>query len=318
MDIAVLNGVSKRYGEVIALSKFDMRVKQGMINGFVGPNGAGKSTTLRLITGLTLPDNGIVELFGASPITDIRNRERVGFVSEYDDLYSWARVRELMQYMCRLTRPLSGNINDRINNTLIRVGMAKFANRKISSLSKGMKQRVKIGLAILHDPEFLILDEPLSGLDPLGRRAMMDLFRELNRERGVSILISSHILEELEDIVQRIVLIHRGQTIAEGKPERIRELIYSYPHEIVFKTIPECVKSILSEIVQIDGLVQSIKISSEDSFQKVSVITANPMTFYDELVRIAVEKSSPIYHLEAISESVEKLFEYLIKGGHVT
>ncbi len=315
MYIVEIQEASKKYGEVIALSRFSMHVQKGIINGFIGPNGAGKSTTLRMITGLTAPDSGTVRVFGNNPLTDAGARKRMGFVSEYDDMYGWARVRDLMKYMYRLTYPIGGNVNEKITRTLKTVGMEKYPKRKVSSLSKGMRQRVKIGMALMHDPEFLILDEPLFGLDPIGRRDMSNLFRTLCNEHGVTILISSHILEELEDIVQRVVLIHRGQTIAEGDPAKIRALINKYPHEVIFQALSEHSRAIISELVQVNGLIRKIEIRDMDDREEIRIITPNLDRFYDELVRVAVERVAPFTYLDNISENIEKLFEYLVTGG---
>jgi len=313
MPVIHLEEVSKRYGDVIALSRFHMAAHENSITGFVGPNGAGKSTSLRIITGLSQPDSGTATVFGENPYDNMSVKRRLGFVSEHDDLYSWATVRSSVKQLARINRPWPSNIDSAVDRAIEDVAMTKFSKRKIAHLSKGMKQRTKIAAALVHRPDLLVLDEPLSGLDPLGRRHIMDMLRTLNKDNGVTILISSHILEELEQIADRITLIHRGQTVAEGDPEGIRKLLYQFPHEVMFQSKPEDVKALASGLVELQEIVRSLSFSQmENGLTECRVVTPKPEQFCDELVRIAVERHAPVLHLDTLSESIEKLFEYLI------
>ena len=141
----------------------------------------------------------------------------------------------------------------------------------------------------------------------------MDLLRRLNRDDEATILISSHVLEELEHLANRITLIHRGQTVAEGDPDKIRKLLYQYPHEIQFKTQAEDMKRITSGLVEIEGLIKSLTfVELTDELLECRVVTPQPDQFYDELIRLAVERKAPIIHLDSLSESVESLFEFLV------
>ena len=312
MFIIDIDEASKQYGEVIAISRFNMSVKAGSITGFVGPNGAGKTTTIRVITGLTKPDSGSVRVFGEDPFDNVGIKEQIGYVSEHDDLYSWATVRDSVKMLARISTPRNPGLDDAVDRAIADVGMAKFVDRTVSALSKGMKQRTKIAAALTHQPSLLVLDEPLSGLDPLGRRRIMGLLRRLNEE-GVTILISSHVLEELEHLANRITLIHRGQTVAEGDPDKIRKLLYQYPHEIQFKSLTEDMKRIASGLVKLEGLVKSLTfIEQSEELLECRVVTPQPEQFYDELVRLAVEQKAPIMQLDTLSESVERLFEFLV------
>ncbi|MGD2073146.1 MAG: ABC transporter ATP-binding protein [Candidatus Thorarchaeota archaeon] len=314
MSVIELNNISKRYGEVIALSRFNMNVKEGSITGFVGPNGAGKTTTLRLITGLTRPDEGTITVLGKNPYDNIEVKKCIGFVSEHDDLYPWATVLESVRMLSKLNMPESKDIDQAIGKAINDVGMEKYQERRISALSKGMKQRTKIAAALTHNPELLILDEPLGGLDPLGRKTSMDLLTSLCEDQGVTILISSHVLEELENFANRITLIHRGQTVAEGNPKKIRGLLHQYPHEIRFLSLKEHMTSLAGGLVTIHDLVQSISFEEKGSERiECKVLTSDPERFYDELVRVAVEKNSPFLQMSAISESMERLFEFLVR-----
>ncbi|MFX1266121.1 MAG: ABC transporter ATP-binding protein [Promethearchaeota archaeon] len=313
MAVIQIEEASKRYGEVVAISRFNMSVKKGSITGFVGPNGAGKTTTIRLITGLARPDSGGVLVFGENPFDNVRVKERIGYVSEHDDLYSWATVKDSVRMLTKINRPRDGGINELVDRAISEVGMSKFVDRKVSALSKGMKQRTKIAAALAHQPELLVLDEPLGGLDPLGRRTIMDLLEKINTDREVTILISSHVLEELEHLANRITLIHRGQTVAEGDPKKIRSLLYQYPHEILFISAQDDMKKIASGLVELDGIVRSLTLAdAKDGLVECRVITPQPEVFYDELVRVAVERKATFLQMDTLSESVERLFEFLV------
>ena len=291
-----------------------MKVKEGSITGFVGPNGAGKTTSLRIITGLTRPDEGTVTVLGENPYDNIRVKKRMGFVSEHDDLYPWATVKESVRMLSKLNMPEAKNLDQLVEKAIDDVGMEKYLDRKVSALSKGMKQRTKIAAALTHNPELLILDEPLGGLDPLGRKTSMDLLTNLCEDQGVTILISSHVLEELEDFANRITLIHRGQTVAEGDPVKIRSLIHKYPHEIRFRSLKEHMTSLAGGLVAINDLIQSISFEEKGIEQiECRALTPDPAKFYDELVRIAVEQETPFLYMDTISESMERLFEFLVR-----
>ena len=314
MAVIQIEEASKRYGEVVAVSRFDMSVKKGSITGFVGPNGAGKTTTIRIITGLARPDSGSALVFGENPYDNVRVKERIGYVSEHDDLYSWATVKDSVRMLTKINRPRDKRINELVDRAISDVGMAKFVDRKVSALSKGMKQRTKIAAALAHQPELLVLDEPLGGLDPLGRRTIMDLLQKINTDREVTILISSHVLEELEHLANRITLIHRGQTVAEGNPQKIRSLLFQYPHEIQFTSTQDDMKKIASGLVELEGIVRSLTLTdAKDGLVECRVVTPQPEIFYDELVRVAVERKATFLQMDTLSESVERLFEFLVE-----
>jgi ABC-2 type transport system ATP-binding protein len=291
-----------------------MKVKEGSITGFVGPNGAGKTTSLRIITGLTRPDEGLVTVLGENPYDNIRVKKRMGFVSEHDDLYPWATVKESVRMLSKINMPEAKNLDQLVEKAIDDVGMEKYLDRKVSALSKGMKQRTKIAAALTHNPELLILDEPLGGLDPLGRKTSMDLLTNLCEDKGVTILISSHVLEELENFANRITLIHRGQTVAEGDPVKIRSLIHKYPHEIRFWSLKEHMTFLAGGLVAVNDLIQSISFEEKGTEQiECRALTPEPDKFYDELVRIAVEQEAPFLYMDTISESMERLFEFLVR-----
>ena len=172
-----------------------------------------------------------------------------------------------------------------------------------------MKQRLKVAAAIVHHPDLLILDEPFGGLDPLGRREMKQLVYELNRE-GVSVLISSHILYELDQMSTRMVLIHRGQALAEGPPEEVLNLIDQFPHQILFRApLNELQK--LSKLLIGEDIIKTITFASDKAKKDLKVITDTPSTFYPAATRLIAENGLIINHLESQTDNIEAIFDFL-------
>ncbi|MHA2294146.1 MAG: ABC transporter ATP-binding protein [Candidatus Hodarchaeales archaeon] len=222
-----LENVSKSFGDVVALSRLSMTATDGQVTGFLGPNGAGKSTTLKLLMGEIRPDSGIVRVFDEDPFNNAVLKRQIGYVSEHEDLYPWMKGKQFVSSLARLILPRE-EAETAAKEALKKVSL-DVKGKRIKSYSKGMKQRLKVAAAIVHNPHLLILDEPFGGLDPLGRREMKQLVSELNQE-DVTVLISSHILYELDEMSTRMVLIHRGQALAEGPPGEILNLIDQFPH----------------------------------------------------------------------------------------
>jgi|HigsolmetaAR203D_1030402.scaffolds.fasta_scaffold09119_3 bacitracin transport system ATP-binding protein len=213
--------LTKRYRDVTAVDRIDLHIRKGDIYGFLGQNGAGKTTTLRMITGLIQPTSGAIEMFGRE-VTGRRQIpfERIGSIIEfpgfYPNLSAWENL-ELHRKLMGVPDPKTTAV------TLELVGLANVRDRKFHKLSLGMKQRLGIARALLHNPELLILDEPTNGLDPNGIMEIRKLVRDLAEQRGITILISSHILSEVEQLANRIGIIHRGKLLKELYLDEIRE-----------------------------------------------------------------------------------------------
>lgn len=213
MTDVVLNTInlSKRYKGVNVVDQVNMTVKKGDIYGFIGLNGAGKSTFIRLITGLTLPSQGGLDLFGQSDQNGLINaRKRMGMLIEHPAFFPHMTARENLEVI-RMQRGIPGK--ECIQRTLDRVGLSHTGNKKVKSFSLGMKQRLGIAIALLNDPEFLILDEPINGLDPMGVVEIRQLLKQLNEDYGTTILISSHILSEVHQLATHYGIIHHGKLI---------------------------------------------------------------------------------------------------------
>lgn len=206
--------VGFRRRKVRAVRDVSFQINRGEIFGVVGPNGAGKSTTIKMITGLVRPDAGDIRLFG-QPVDDVDVRARLGYAPENPNLYEHLKARELMVYYGGLLGMSRHESLDRADELLRLVGLEDALDRPVSGFSKGMKQRAGLAQALIGDPEFVILDEPQSGLDPIGRREVRDLIVELRR-RGKTILFCSHILPDIEDVCDRVALIHNGNVVETG------------------------------------------------------------------------------------------------------
>ncbi|UCE13165.1 MAG: ABC transporter ATP-binding protein [Candidatus Heimdallarchaeota archaeon] len=302
-----LQEVSKSFGDVVALSRLTMSATDGQVTGFLGPNGAGKSTTLKLIMGEIRPDIGDVSVFDEDPFNNALLKKRIGYVSEHDDLYPWMKGKQFVRSLARLVLPRE-QAETAAKEALSKVGLG-VKGKRIGAYSKGMKQRLKVAAGIAHHPDLLILDEPFGGLDPLGRREMKQLVSELNQQ-GVTVLISSHILYELDEMSTRMVLIHRGQALAEGPPTEILNLIDQFPHQILFQAPPTELHT-LSKLLIEEDIVKSITFNKEKEREDLVVITETPTTFYPVATRIIAENGLLIKHLESQTDNIEAIFDYL-------
>jgi ABC-2 type transport system ATP-binding protein len=202
-----------------SLEGLTMQVEGGEVFGFLGPNGAGKSTTIKLLVGLIFPDAGTARILG-KPITDIEMHQNIGYLPEQPYFYDYLTAAELLDYFARIHGLTSAQRSERVAKMLKRVGLETAKKIQLRKYSKGMLQRVGLAQAILHDPQVVILDEPMSGLDPIGRREVRDIILELKRE-GKTVLFSTHILSDAEMLCDRVGVIVGGKLRGVGAPEEI-------------------------------------------------------------------------------------------------
>ena len=302
-----ISEVSKAFGDVVAVSRLNMKVKKESVTGFLGPNGAGKSTSLKLIMGEIKPDAGVVRVFDEDPLNNINIKRRIGYVSEHSDAYEWMKGKQFVTSLAKLLLPRE-EAEAAAKEALKRVGLS-VKGKKIKNYSKGMKQRLKVAAAIVHNPDLLIMDEPFGGLDPLGRKQMKQLVLDLNHQ-GVTILISSHILYELDQMSTRLVLIHRGQSLAEGPPDEILNLIDQFPHQILFQAPHNELKT-LSKLLIEENIVQSMTFNIAKEREDLTVITETPSKFYPIVTRVIADNDLSIKHLESTTDNIEAIFDYL-------
>jgi ABC-2 type transport system ATP-binding protein len=207
-------GLHKRYGKTVALESLDLRVERGEVFGLLGPNGAGKTTTVKLLLGLTRPTAGEGRLLGR-PMGDREARRRTGYLPELFRYPQWLRAREVLRLHCELAELPRRTWTTEIDAALQRVGLAARADDKVSGFSKGMQQRLGLGVALLGDPEIVILDEPTSALDPLGRDEVRSIIRDAGA-RGITVILNSHLLGEVERLCSRVTIVTKGRAIASG------------------------------------------------------------------------------------------------------
>lgn len=208
-----MNGVSKWFGSFQAVRDLDFDVPRGSIVGFLGPNGAGKSTSLRMALGVLSPDRGEVSLFDERP--NLESLKRVGFLPEERGLYKKMSARQIITYFARLKGLTSSDAKARADELLEMMGLGEFARSRVTKLSKGMAQKVQILSALAHRPEFLILDEPFSGLDPVNQQTLEDLI-VAEHKRGATIIFSTHVMEHAERLCEKIVMMARGRKVFDG------------------------------------------------------------------------------------------------------
>ncbi len=220
MSVIKVQALSKSFGNLKAVDQLSFEVEAGQVYGFLGQNGSGKSTTIRMLLSLIHPTEGHIEIFGQS-LTAHRSTilEQVGAVIERPDLYPYLTAKEHLTLFAKLRKQRV--TASKIEATLALVGLLNRAEDKVQTYSLGMKQRLGIGIALLHDPALIILDEPTNGLDPQGIADIRQLIKSLSKEQGKTILVSSHLLSEIEQIATHILIIHQGKKMAEGPTESL-------------------------------------------------------------------------------------------------
>ena len=305
--IVTAEHVSKWYGQVIGLNDVSVSVPSG-ITGLLGPNGAGKSTFMKLITGQLKPSKGDVKVLGEPIWRNPHLYFQIGFCPEQDAFYERMTGLEWVRALVRLNGLGEKQADEAARRALTAVDLMEAADKKIGAYSKGMRQRVKMAQALVHDPQLLILDEPLSGMDPIGRRKTIRLIREWGRA-GKSIIVSSHILHEIESMTSNILLINNGRILAEGDVHQIRDLIDEHPHTVYVRA--EDPRRIAREFINAtDDDVRSLKFEPG----AVVVETGKPDAFYARLTQMAASgEFGGIEEVTSPDDNLQAVFQYLVK-----
>ena len=304
--IMTADHVSKWYGQVIGLNDVTVNVPPG-ITGLLGPNGAGKSTFMKLITGQLRPSKGTVTVLGEPIWGNPKLFFRIGFCPEQDAFYERMTGLEWVTALVRLNGLDEKAAKDAAVRALTTVDLMEAAGKRIGAYSKGMRQRVKLAQALVHDPDVLILDEPLSGMDPLGRRKTMRMIREWAKQ-GKSILVSSHILHEIESMTTNILLINNGRILAEGNVHTIRDLIDTHPHTVYIRADEP--RRLAREF-----LARADVISMRFEPGAVIVETGRPDEFYASLTEMVAEGScGPVGEVSSPDDNLQAVFKYLVKS----
>ena len=301
----VLEGASKWYGQVLGLNEVSVSFGPG-VWGLLGPNGAGKSTLMKLACGMLAPSLGRVSVCGVSPRSDPAVLGRVGVCPEEDATYPGIPVLDVVAYLTRLQGFPAREARVRARASLERLGLGAELGRSATGFSKGMKQRAKLAQALAHDPDVLILDEPLNGLDPEGRREVGGIIRDLGAE-GRSVLVSSHILFEVEGLAGKVIFLHTGRVLAEGTVAEIRRELPEHPLTIRMGTPTPA--ELARRLVEIEGVKRvDLGVGS------LSVTTSRPDAVFDRVAAV-VEEGIEITSLEPTDEDLEAVFRYLMRGA---
>jgi ABC-2 type transport system ATP-binding protein len=301
----VFDNVSKFYGEVLGVNRVTLSLPPG-VTSLVGPNGSGKTTLLNLMTGLIRPSRGQVSVLGMSPDDPEAFGRTVGYCTQVDAFPSGATGRSFIKSWLRLSGLDRGEAERAAAEALERVGMTEAADRKLAGYSKGMRQRVRLALALSHRPDVLILDEPLNGLDPMARAESLALFQGLGRE-GLHVVVSSHILHEVDKISDHVVLLSHGYVVAEGQIHGVRSEVKEHPMQILVRCdeAHRLAAGLLSE-------THVVEVKVHPDGKGLSVRTRDAAAFHRLLNRVVLEGGLELEALSPADDDVGAVYQYLI------
>lgn len=302
--VVAVHRVSKWYGQVIGLNDVTASIPPG-IAGLLGPNGAGKSTLLKLLTGQLRPSQGSVQVFGEPVWGNPRAFRRIGYCPDHDAFYERMTGRDWLTALLGLNGFAGDRAARAVEAALDTVGLADAAGRKIGAYSKGMRQRIKLAQAIAHEPDLLVLDEPLAGLDPIGRRRVIAVIREWARA-GRSVVVSSHVLHEIEAMTSNILLLNAGRILAEGDVHQIRDLIDEHPHTV--RIAADDPRRLARHLL---GYPHVIAMQLESG--AVVAQTNRPDDFYTELTALAADETAgAVREVTSPDDNLQAVFSYLV------
>ena len=303
MGVLTTQGLSRYHGGVVAVNDLNVDFEPG-ITGLLGPNGAGKTTLFRMATGLQKPSAGTIRVLGEDPWDNAKLLTRIAYVPDgqapWQDVTGRAAVVRMGRYG-GLDQAAAENAADA---ALARVGLTHAADRLVGAYSRGMQQRLKFAFALLHKPELYLLDEPLIATDPLTRRDLVRLIRDLARE-GSSVIISTHVLPDVEALTERVALMAKGRLLAHGTVQQIRELLDRYPRTIRIGT--PAPREVGIALWAMDSVL-----SMEATEGGVVVRTRQPAVFYEDLQSMLEAKGVPFTSITPLDENVEAIFRYLV------
>jgi ABC-2 type transport system ATP-binding protein len=291
----VLDRVTKRYGKVVALDDLSLTVAQGVF-GFLGPNGAGKTTAVKILLGLTRPTQGSGSLAGA-PFGSKGSLRRIGYLPELFRYQSWLTAREVLALHCELAGLDRGRWREEIDRVLAIVGLADRGASRVGTFSKGMQQRLGLGVALLGDPAVVLLDEPTSALDPVGRHDVREIIRAL-REKGTVVFLNSHLLTEVEQVCDSVAIVDRGKVVAQGK---LAELLRTSSVRLRTAGMTREGRAALARFGEID-----------DGADGAILVRGIEMDRIPDLVSAAVASGTRIYAVEPQHETLEERFLRLL------
>jgi ABC-2 type transport system ATP-binding protein len=298
----VLDRASKWYGEVMGVNEVTAELGPG-VTGVLGPNGAGKSTLIKLICGMLQPSLGRVLVNGRAPFNRPGVMRRVGLCPEQDAVFPAVSAWDVLTYLTRLQGFGARDAREGARRALERVGLADHLHRNVGAYSKGMRQRFKLAQALAHDPDVLVLDEPLNGLDPPGRRAFGELIRALGAE-GKCVLVSSHVLHEVQSVARRMIVLSFGRVLADGTPRELRRELPEFPLTVRVKTPQPA--ALAARVMALEGVRRV-----EHTDAGLEVLTRSPARFFDAIAEIVTEGDLEVGAVIPMDEDLEAVFRYL-------
>ena len=297
--------VSKRFGDLVAVSDVSFRLGAG-VTALLGPNGAGKSTMLRMLCGLAAPSEGTVRVLGRNPRDDIGLRRQIGLVPQQESLFEHMRLREFVRFAADLSGiPDPATATERAIGT---VGLDHSDRRRLNTYSKGMRQRAKLAYAIVCAPDLLLLDEPLTGLDPTQRNLMIDLFHRIGAS-GRCVLVSSHVLDEVQRLGTDVLVMGQGRLLAEGDFRRIRDLMDDRPSR--FRIATDAPRTLAAGLIA-EGLAVAVEIHEPGA---LTVATASAGRFATAIAPLARDRGASLHELRPLDADLESVFRYLVGGS---
>ena len=293
--LLTVEGLTKQYGDVVALNDVSFSITDG-ITGILGENGAGKSTAIKILLGLIQPTSGKATVLGMNASESVSIRARVGYMPEHDCLPSQVSAAEFLTHMAEVSGLPPAMARTRAADTLRHVGLFEERYRAIGGYSTGMKQRVKLGQALVHDPAFVFLDEPTAGLDPAGREEMLTLIRKTHREFGISVLFSSHLMADIERTCDRIIVLQGGRLVQSGEVEQFTKETETVFIEVDFNR-EELVVALQKRGVVVTPDRSGLTIEGPDE------------SVYDHVRDALVEVQAPLRRMAPRRRALTELFE---------
>lgn len=310
--ILEIRGVSKLFGTVRALDEIDLEIGPG-VTGLLGPNGSGKSTLLKLVSGQLAPDTGSIRVRGLDPFADPSCMTSLGLCPEHDRFYEELTGEHFVAALARLHGYTAAEATTRARRALARVGMERFAGKALRAMSRGMRQRVKIAQAIAHDPDVVLLDEPLTGTDPVGRADLIALVVELGAH-GRCVVVSSHVLHEVEAMTPSVVLVRYGRLRAQGNIRRLRALLVDRPYRVRIEVGDRdgsggnVARTLAAQLV----VVPSVTAVTLVDARTLELTTTDLDTACLAVPRLAGELGLGLERLSSPDADLESLYRYLV------
>lgn len=302
-----INELSKWYGIVIGINRVNLNIGSG-VTGLLGMNGAGKSTLMKCIAGILHPSSGTILVDNSSVWDNPSWTGKLGVCPDTDGFYEGMKALTFVSTLAMLNGFKRKAAEEMALDALVKVGLESELQKHIGAMSKGMRQKVKMAQAIVHNPQYLLLDEPLNGMDPMSRIHMVQLIKEWGKA-GKTVIVSSHILHEVEAMTDRIILIHHGRLLAEGEVVEIREAIEEHPHKIFIQS--EKVRELASYLVNLPNIL-SVKIDNGEN--GVILEAYRPMELYATLSEAIIAGRFHINVMTPMDDSLKSIFSYLVRN----